>query len=262
MLLVGAGSMLGTALLSEKRAGILLTGISHRDFASADLGAYDAVINMAYDPRIMRQAYDPALDFDLRVADAAARAGRHFVMISSRRVYGPARQWPLPEDAPKAPADFYGRNKLETEGRVQDIGGSGCTILRLANVFDYEPSRHTFFGIALTSLRREGRIILDSNPLVKKDFIPLPDCAGAILTILSQLPAGIFNLGYGTATEIGQIAQWLIEGYGRGELVATSAEMRDEFLLDITRLTARIEAPARTSIRERCVEIGKRLRHA
>jgi dTDP-4-dehydrorhamnose reductase/UDP-glucose 4-epimerase len=218
---------------------------------------------MALDPRYMREAYDPALDFDLKVAEAAAKAACHFFMMSSRKVYGPARQWPLREDASKAPVEFYGRNKLETERRVEALLASNCTILRLANVFAFEPDRSTFFGIALRTLRREGCIILDSNPLVKKDFIPLTDCIDTIAAILPQMPAGIFNLGYGTATEIGQVARWLIEGYGRGELVVTSEEMRDEFLLDTEKLARLAGTPReRKSIQAHCLEIGEQLRHA
>jgi len=263
VLVVGAGSLLGSALLGRKRDGVTLTGIAHGDFSAADIESYDVVLNMAYDPRYMREAYDAGLDFDLKVAESVKKARRHFVMMSTRKIYGPVHQWPVPEDAPKAPGDFYGRNKLETEGRVQALLGPDCTIVRLANVFDFEPNRHTFFGIALTTLRRDGRIVLDTNPFVRKDFIPLTDCLTDILTILSRRPAGVINIGYGTATEIGRIAMWLIEGYGRGELVITSGEMRDEFLLDIGRLEGLIGASvSRTSIRERCLEIGEQLRHA
>jgi UDP-glucose 4-epimerase len=263
VLLVGASSLLGSALLSQQHTGICVRGISHTQFHDVDAHAYDVVINMAYNPLYMREAYDPALDFDRRVAQEVARGSGHFIMMSTRRVYGPARQTPVPEDAPTEPTDTYGHNKLKTEGEIRALLGNRCTILRLANVFGFEPGRHTFFGIALDNLHRHGRIILDVNPFVKKDFIPLPDCAEAILSLIVARPAGTFNLGYGTATEIGRIAMWLIEGFGRGELMVTSAEERDSFLLDISRLKALAVLPQyRISIRERCVEIGELLRNA
>jgi hypothetical protein len=135
--------------------------------------------------------------------------------------------------------------------------------LRLSNVFWFEPGRHTFFGVALENLRRQKQIVLDANPLVKKDFIPLPECAAGIVSVLRKKPSGIFNLGYGIGTEIGRIAMWLIEGYAEGELLVTSTEERDGFLLDNSKLCAVVDMPKPSrSIRDYCMEIGKRLRNA
>lgn len=255
--------MLGKAVLAEASGDLALTAISHQQAREVDFGAYGTVINMAYDPRYMRMPYDAAFDFDWKVAELAARGGAHFVMLSTRRVYGPTRDLPIAENAPTRPIDNYGGNKLRTENEVRQLMGDRCTVLRLANVFGYERGRHTFFGIALETLRDQGRIILDANPFVKKDFLPLSECAAAIVSVLRKKPSGIFNLGYGTATEIGWIAMWLIEGYSDGELLVTSVEERDTFLLDSSKLRALVDMPKRSySIRDHCIEIGKRLRNA
>ena len=263
ILLVGATSMLGRAVSAETRHGFSLDAISHRQIADVDFGAYDTVVNMAYDPRYTREAYDTELDFDRKVAALVARSGAHFVMMSTRKVYGAAGREPIPETAPTEPIDNYGRNKLRTESEILGLLGDRCTILRLSNAFWFEPGRHTFFGIALENLRREKRIILDVNPFVRKDFFPLPECAAGIVSVLRKKPSGIFNLGYGTATEVGRIAMWLIEGYAEGELLVTSTEERDGFLLDNSKLCALVDIPKPSrSIRDYCVEIGKRLRNA
>ena len=263
VLVVGASSMLAGAILSQGRDGLSLTGIAHGQLDGTDVGAYDVVINMAYDPRYMREAYEPALDFDRRVAAAVATGGGHYVMMSTRKIYGPGQEGAIAEDAPARPADAYGRNKLTTEGAVRDLLGPRCTIIRLANVLGFEPGRHTFFGIALENLRRHGRIVLDHNPFIQRDFIPLADCAAGILAIAGRKPSGTYNLGYGTATETGRIATWLIEGFGRGELLVNSMEERDAFLLDISRVKALGVLPEkRMSIRQRCLEIGEQLRNA
>jgi len=264
ILLVGASSLVGRAVAEQaQRRGLALTAISHRQIDDVDFGAYDAVLNMAYDLRYRRAAYDIAFDFDREVAARAARHGVHFVMMSTRRVYGAAGSAPIPETALTAPIDEYGRNKLITEQAILDLSGGRCTILRLANAFGFEPGRHTFFGVALDNLRYRKRITLDANPFVRKDFFPLPDCADAIVSVLRKNPTGIFNLGYGTATEIGRIAMWLIEGYAEGELLVTSTEERDGFLLDSSKLRALVNMPKpSSSIRDYCIEIGNRLRNA
>jgi UDP-glucose 4-epimerase len=263
VLLVGAGSLLGQGLLTASRDDTSITGISHTAFDGVDCNAYDVVINMAYDPRYMREAYDQETDFDRKVAQSVARSHAHFMMMSTRRVYGAAGQSPIPEDAPLKPVDTYGRNKARTEREVQALLGERCTILRLANVFGFEPGRHTFLGIALDNLRLHGRIVLDANPFVEKDFIPLPECIGAILAMIPHRAAGTYNIGYGTGTAIGRVAMWLIEGFGRGKMVVSSAEERDSFLLDISRFKALTGSPERhASIRDYCVDIGERLRNA
>lgn len=263
VLLVGSGSLLGRAVMAVPPGDLAITAVTHDQFEPAMAKSYDVIVNMAYDPRYMREAYDPALDFDRKVAEAVAGGRGHFVMLSSRRVYGPGHKGPIAEDAPTCPADTYGRNKLYTEELVRALLGSRCTVLRLGNVFGFETGRHTFLGIALENLKRNDRIVLDANPFVAKDFIPLPDCTAALLSIIRAKPAGTFNLGYGTATETGRIALWLIEGYGRGELAVTSAEERDGFLLDIGALKARGLLPEhQISIRDYCVGIGEQLRNA
>ena len=255
--------MLGKAVLAEASSDLALTAISHQQVHDVDFGAYGTVINTAYDPRYMRMPYDAAFDFDRKVAELTVRGGAHFVMMSTRRVYGPAKKLPIAENAPTRPIDNYGGNKLRTENEVRRLLGDHCTVLRLANVFGYEPGRHTFFGIALDTLRRHRRIVLDANPFVKKDFLPLPECAAAIISVLRKKPSGTFNLGYGTGTEIGRIAMWLIEGYSEGDLLVTSSEERDAFVLDSSRLWALMDMPQRAySIRDYCIEIGKRLRNA
>jgi dTDP-4-dehydrorhamnose reductase len=263
ILLVGDTSMLGKAVTAETRNGFSLDAISHRQIADVDFSAYDTVVNMAYDPRYMQAAYDPELDFDRKVATLAARSAAHFVMMSTRKVYGPVGKEPVPETAPTEPIDNYGRNKLRTESEILGLLGRRCTILRLSNAFWLEPGRHTFFGVALENLRRKKRIVLDVNPFVRKDFFPLPEYAAAIVSVVRKKPSGIFNLGYGSATEVGRIAMWLIEGYAEGELLVTSTEERDGFLLDNSKLYGVVDVPKPSrSIRNYCVEIGKRLRNA
>jgi dTDP-4-dehydrorhamnose reductase/UDP-glucose 4-epimerase len=77
-------------------------------------------------------------------------------------------------------------------------------------------------------------------------------------------PAGTFNMGSGDAYPIGQIALWIIEGFGGGELVVNATKERDNFLLDITKLSEVIgdDCIHDEDVRTRCLEIGRRLKNA
>ena len=261
VLLVGQGSHLARAVLGAQGEDISIDAVSHGvDWDGLNLTRYQVVVNMAYDLRYMREAYDERRDFDLFVAQQAARAGCHHVMMSTRRVYGPSAPFPVKEDHPPAPMDHYGSNKLKTELAVQKLLGERCTILRIANVFDFEPGRHTFFGIALRSLKETNRIVLDVSPFVRRDFIDIAEFAQIARRVLAVCPSGVFNLGSGHATEVGNIAMWLMEGYGKGELLVTSSEERDSFELDRSKLALTLGSLGVSSdIRARCIEIGNRL---
>jgi dTDP-4-dehydrorhamnose reductase/UDP-glucose 4-epimerase len=70
----------------------------------------------------------------------------------------------------------------------------------------------------------------------------------------------VLNVGSGIALPTGRMALWVLEGYGRGELVIERPEEHDAFVLDIGRLTAMYGLP--TSLDElwlSCIAIGRRL---
>jgi len=240
-----------------------IQAVSHNeDFNSLPINKFDVVINMASHPRYMRETYDESLDFDLRLARHVRTAACQYVMMSTRRVYGRSAPFPVDELTAPSPDDNYGLNKLTTERALQAILGDRCSILRVANVFDFEPGRHTFFGIALATLRRENRILLDVSPFVRRDFLHTEDFAQILVQVLDKSFGGILNLGSGRATELGRIALWLLEGYGQGQLVVSNPEERDNFELDITRLEALIgQITVSNNIRTRCIEIGGKLKN-
>lgn len=264
VLLVGKNSFLAREVLGIQSDDLFLDAVSHSaGLASVDAVSYDAVINMAYDPWFMRQLYQEQIDFDLAVAKRVAKSRAHFVMMSTRRVYGAAAPFHITEECHPEPTEHYGRNKLRSENAVRDLLGSRCTILRVANVFGFEPGRHTFFGVALQTLKQSNRILLDVSPFVKRDFIYIQDFAHILRRVLVHCPQGVFNLGSGCATPLGRIALGIIEGYQSGELVVTSPVERDSFELDIHRLTSCIGSmDSPMDIHSRCVEIGRKLRDA
>jgi len=233
-----------------------------RSTALASSTAPAAWSAFARHPLLGRDGYRPEeMDPDLRLARALGERPITYVMLSSRKVYAPGPD-PLSEDSPPGPTDAYGRHKLQIEERVRALLGERLTILRLANVFGYErtPGRRTFLSILLDRLRREGRIVLDMSPFVKRDFLPAEACARILARIAGRPPGGILNVGSGIGLETGRLALWIIEGYGGGELVASSPEEKDPFVLDIGRLASLYGPPTSLEeIRESCTGIGRRL---
>jgi nucleoside-diphosphate-sugar epimerase len=263
-LLIGKGSFLAGGIVSLRSSDLSVDALSHTaDLASIDYDSYDVVVNAAYDPSFMTQPYQVESDFDYKVVKHIVRSRAHYVMLSSRRVYGGAAPFRISEECYPRPDEHYGRNKLRTETAVQALLGSRCTILRVANVFGYELGRRSFFGIALRTLKESNRIVLDISPFVSRDFIYVEDFAFLLRRVLVHRPSGIYNLGSGCATQLGRIALWIIEGYQGGELLVTSPVERDSFVLDIGKLASSIESlGSAVDIHARCIEIGRKLRDA
>jgi len=265
VLVVGKNSFLASNFMARNAGRFQITGVSHGDdLNKVGLDDFSCVVNMAYDPLYFKTQYSAAMDFDLQVAQALEGRRPHFFMMSTRKVYGAAPPFPSDESAPLAATDFYGANKAITEAKVQRVLGENCTILRIANVFGTETGRHTFFGIALANLKKENRIVLDVSPFTLRDFLPVESFSDMLGDVIQTSPAGVFNMGSGKAIPIGQIALWVIEGFGRGELVVNATGERDSFLLNCEKLNRAIgyDEKYAVDVRASCVAIGRRLRDA
>lgn len=241
VLLVGASSFIASKLRQHMKSEQLTAIDARVDASTIDFSKYSVVLNCALDPDFKIKKYSEARDLDLHFARRAAETGTHFVMLSSRKIYGPvSAASKVNENHTPNPECRYGENKLQSEQRIRSELPNDHSVLRVANVFGFELGRRSFMGLALASLKHEGRINLDVSPFVVRDFIPVQQFCVLLSAICKVRPIGTFNAGSGTATAVGQIGLWLISGYGRGELVITRTEKRDQFVLDVSRLYAAI----------------------
>lgn len=250
-------------------AGIEVLALDRTAALNETLNADDVVINFALTPEYRSAAYRPEFDQDLLTAEAASKVGARCVLLSSRRVYPPSERWSAVERGPTAGDETpYGRNKAATEKAVLDLTQGDATVLRLSNVFGMEygggRSRGTFFGRMLQDLRSSGTIRFDMAAQTRRDFIPVDDAAAAIVKIASAGREGIYNLGSGLPISCGQVAQWVISGYGSGAfLEPEAAQIRDEFYLDMTKWVSEFELPTNSHrLQMTCNMIGLWLRDA
>ena len=202
-------------------------------------------------------------DPELALARLAAPAHVSFLSLGTRKVYAPSGG-PLTETDRVGPVDAYGRHKLALEHALAELLGRRLTRLRLANIFGFERAtgRSTFLATALSGLARREEIRLDLSPFVCRDFLPVAACAAWLAAVARRPPGGILNVGSGIALPVGQLALWLIEGYGRGRLIVDSPAERNSFVLDTRNLKALLGgascSPA--SLRADCIALGQRLR--
>lgn len=264
LLVVGQSSFIARHFCAT--CGQPLAAVGHEAIDRPNLlDGVDRVINFARHPLLGQDDYRPAaMDPDLRLAERIGDRDIAYIMLSSRKVYAPSDR-PLRESDPTAPQDLYGRHKLAAEQALRARLGGRVTILRLANVFGYErgPERRTFLSLTLDRLARDGRVHFDMSPLVERDFLPVDRCARLLAKVVADPPGGVLNLGSGIALPTGRIGLWVIEGYGRGQLVIESPREHDAFVLDVTRLSNLYGPPCTyDELRTSCIELGRRLASA
>ena len=269
VVVVGASSFIGRALQARpETADWRFLGGREALADSAWLADVDCLINCAFDGLLKRETYSAERDIDLLLARALRPHPRvQYLMLSSRMVYGPAgADGRLHEALVPQPLNLYGSAKWQSEQAVQRLLGDRLTVLRLSNVCgnELQAGRQSFFAMASRSLIEQGQVVLDMSPFVERDFLPVEVLATWLPLIAAQLQPGLFNLGAGQGTPCGRIAQWLIEGFGEGQLLAKHLREHDPFWLDITRATDAyaIAGVAPAQLRDYCRALGQRLRLA
>jgi dTDP-4-dehydrorhamnose reductase/UDP-glucose 4-epimerase len=229
----------------------------------AELQSLSCVVNCAFDPRLNGEPYDPESDLDLKWAEAAAQNGTHFVMLSSRKVYAVEDQFGATESSRVTGLDAYGRNKAETERRIQDLlPPEQLAILRMGNLIgmEYPRNRLSLMGYMLSDLAQNGAIHFTQSPFSRRDCVPFEVAAKVILQVMNRRLSGTYNLGAGFATMIGELALWVIQGYGSGSLCTSVGGAQGEFCLQVDKLKSAIPFEfSRDDLRAYCVGLGQSL---
>jgi dTDP-4-dehydrorhamnose reductase/UDP-glucose 4-epimerase len=267
IIVVGKSGFLAQALQANAQTKDW-TFLSHAEALSDPLRLRSSacVINCAFSPALRTGAYNKNEDIDRLLASHIAGSGAHYIMLSSRAAYGTGHwDYCLKEEQNETPTTPYGRNKLLIERALRGaIGEDKVTILRLADIFGHERGRDTFFGLMLTRLADTGEIHFDLRPEALCDLLSAWRFADTVIKIAESPKPGLFNLGSGFGTPCGQIAEWVIEGYGQGKLIAAPVKPDDSFYLDMinTSVTFGLPFGGPAALKEDCILCGRQLRES
>jgi len=226
------------------------------------LQGVETVVFAGRHPRLGRPDWTIEDDQEPPLAKIAARQGVSFITLGTRKVYAPT-QLPLMEESRIGPTDLYGQQKLQLERSLHGILGKRLTRLRLANVIGYEraPHRSSFMTSVLGTLASEGEIRFAMSPFVARDFVPVEKVAAWIAHLAERPPGGVLNIGSGVPLPTGQLALWVLQGFGHGRLVIENPGDHDPFVFDIRKLKGLIADAGLTQdqLREYCRDLGRRL---
>ena len=250
--------------LKEVVDGSCWVFLSHNEALENDewLEGVGIIINCALSPKLYTQAYTQEEDIDLKLANKIKdRENTHYIMISSRAVYGDAEH--LQETETPHPSNNYGRSKLIIEKSLtQLLGEDRLTALRCSNVFGDDAGEHTFIGKALSNLIEHKKIVFHMSKETKKDFVPVELVCNVIKQIAQLKLPGIYNVGLGVSTKCGDIAEWLIHGYGQGSLDVCDDTVKGQFFMDTSKINKALNLQKLSDnlVKRKCIELGFNLK--
>lgn len=233
--IIGQNSFLSQALQKQTPSNDWRY-LSHKDALSETgwIDKTDTLINCAFHPDLRTGAYSPIKDIDFMLAGYIQNRPIHYIMLSSRAVYGDApKDLILREDQPPAPITPYAQNKYTSEQAVTDLlPPDRLTILRMGNIFGVERGRQTFFGQMLSGSLDHGIMRFNIAPDAVRDFLYAGQWARYMAKIANAPKAGLYNIGAGFGITTEELANWIIEIYGEGHAEYTGRSYEGQFILD------------------------------
>lgn len=253
LLIVGKNSFISNSIQGN------VTRISFQDIDNYNLKDYDVVLNCSISPQYKNDKYDEKFDLDFRVAQLAQKNKCHFIMLSSRRVYGKNNVLRIYDEmSPVNPNDNYGENKLLSEEKIKSIIKE-CCILRCPNIYGLEIARKSFLGFCIDQLIQNKKIIYHLNGKIKRDFLPVEILSDIVTIVASRKLIGLYNASSNFDLEIEKIALSLIEGYGTGSYECINEKIEDQFVLSNQKLKNQLGIDINVDFENHIKDIGKRL---
>lgn len=203
----------------------------------------EAVLHFAGRAVVPDSVRDPLEYFDvnvvgsLRLLEGMGACGvKRIVFSSSAAVYGEPREVPIPEEAPKAPINPYGRTKLQFEEILEDVRpalGLGSACLRYFNACGAAPEwglgevrgHETHLVPLVIRAARTGTPVTvcgtdyptrDGSCI--RDYVDVRDLADAHVRALERLEpgrGGIYNLGSERGTSVREVIDAVRRCLGR-----------------------------------------------
>jgi GDP-4-dehydro-6-deoxy-D-mannose reductase len=178
------------------------------------------------------------------------------LFASSGGVYGKQDYFPIEESAATGPLDSYSRSKLDSEHLVRQFehqSGVPTAIARIFNVVGPGQDELHFAGRIAGQLA--SILACKAQPIVRmgpfsstRDFLDVRDICHGLAVILGSNHRGIYNLGSGVETNVGDLLRVFLDTAGltksvRIESDAARIDPVPRHVANIARLTDKGFAP-------------------
>lgn len=163
------------------------------------------------------------------------------VFFSSVDVYGRSPKLPMSETTPLDPDTWYGLSKSTSEWIVREESGCPTCILRIPGIFGRSGKDKSVIGRLISSIREEGRVYIDGDGQVLRDYVFAPDLCRVVERLMARKVSGTFNLATGASVSLLQILATIRETLGVGFEVfhgPANEERNFDMCYDTARLSA------------------------
>lgn len=251
-LIVGKNSFISKSITGK------LSRVSFQEIDKLNFRNYDVVLNCSIHPDYRNKKYNINHDLDYFIAQKSQENDCHFIMLSSRKVYGTSNILnSFDEDSQTNPDSYYGENKLKTEEQIRKNLEDFC-ILRCSNIYGLEINRNSFFSFCIDQLLQNKKIIFDVDGKTKRDFLPVEKLNEIIQIIASNKTKGLYNVSSNYGMEIEKVALSLIRGYNEGSF-ESNGQIKDQFVLNNEKIKKELKINIETNYLKHIENIGKML---
>ena len=203
----------------------------------------DCVVNFSIAPEFSKQDVMPDEVIDTQIAKTIRNTDTRFIFISSRKVYGSSNECVMyTEDDALNGVDFYAKNKIITEHKLNNILGDKLTVLRLSNIVGEPVNRtgyKTFIGWICENYINQGHLVVSQNSRTVKDFVTKRFIHECLAEFIKKDTSGTYNLSAGFGMTIGDILNGYL-GKSNVKYIGEDEPLFDQFVLDNSKLTATI----------------------
>lgn len=206
----------------------IVTGdLLHLEAVKAAATGCDFVFHLAANADVRFGTHHPHRDLEqntiatFHVLEAMRANGiRRIAFSSTGSVYGEAKVFPTPEDAPfPVQTSLYGASKLAGEGLIAAYAEGfnyQAYIFRFVSILGerYTHGHVVDFYNKLLANPREIEVL--GNGLQRKSYLAISDCLDAIFTVIAkaQDKVNIFNLGTQEHCTVNDSLGWICESLG------------------------------------------------
>jgi UDP-glucose 4-epimerase len=179
------------------------------------------------------------------------------IYCSSAVVYGDKNSKASLESDSVFDSDLYSKLKLQNEKIVLNQGG--C-VLRIANLYGNGMSQNNVLSDIIKQIDSPDAVKL-KNIYPIRDFLHIDELVTVFHLLINNFHSGIFNVGSGQTTSIGDLAAMILSlsGQSHREIISGSEKTQDSInFLNISKMTNELGWYPKLSLRENLKNMIKR----
>ncbi len=209
------------------------------DILSARHGHPSIVFHLAGGSSVGASLTAPAEDFQRTVSSTVAVAewirsrtpATVGVLASSAAVYGVGHDKPIPERAICRPTSPYGFHKRIAEQVFESYATTynlSLPVVRIFSAYGVDLKKQLLWDLCVRLASEPKRIELGGSGMETRDFVHVTDIADlfAIIAAGQTPPKGVLNCGSGTPRTVRDVAESVVDAWGRSCEIQFSNQCR------------------------------------